>query len=213
MALVTVLAGAVLLDGSLSRLDGALLLAGIAVYVLRSALAKREIGHDVEEITEEEMSHHPTRKSLWRGLGIAFVGLIMLALGAKFLVDGVSDLARALGVPEYIISLSIVAFGTSLPELVTSVQAARKGHPEIAVANVLGSNVFNLLAVLGLGASVAPIAVPAGVLARDLWIMAAATAACLPIMLTGGRVTRLEGGLLALVYLGYAAVLLIHQTR
>ena len=212
MAVITLVAGYMLIDGTLGRIEGSMLLVGIVLYVLRSAGAKDTIGPEVEELAKEEESRHHTKPSIGKGLLLSLVGLVMLVGGAELLVRAVSEIASAIGVPEYIITLSVVAFGTSLPELVTSIQAARRGHAEMAVANVLGSNVFNLLAVLGLGALVAPLDIPAGVLSRDIWVMGAATAACLPIMLTGGRITRKEGGLLAAAYLAYVAVLFLHTT-
>jgi cation:H+ antiporter len=134
-------------------------------------------------------------------------GLILLALGARWLVDGATAIAEALGVSELVIGLTIVAAGTSLPEIATSVLAALRGERDIAVGNVVGSNLFNLMAVLGLGSIVAPEGVPvsAGALTFDIPVMIAAAIGILPICFTGYLIARWEGVLLMGYYVAYAA--------
>ena len=112
-------------------------------------------------------------------------------------------MARDLGVSETLIGLTIVAVGTSLPELVTSVVAARKGESDVALGNILGSNVFNLLGILGITAMVTPLAVPAEILSSDLWIMLAVTLALLAVAITGWKISRREGAVFLLGYVAY----------
>jgi len=136
---------------------------------------------------------------------------VLLVLGARALVDGASGLARAFGVSELLIGLTVVAGGTSLPELATSVVASLRGQRDIAVGNVVGSCLFNLLAVLGLAAAIAPegVRVAPGAMAFDLPVMLAVAVACLPVFLTGHRIARWEGALFLGYYAAYVALLLL----
>ena len=129
------------------------------------------------------------------------VGLVLLVFGAGWLVDGATEVARQLGVSELVIGLTIVAAGTSLPELATSIVAALRGERDIAVGNVVGSNTFNLLGVLGMAAIVAPNGIVVADQARnfDIPVMVAVAVACLPVFFTGHLIARLEGGM----FLGY----------
>ena len=128
---------------------------------------------------------------------------MLTLLGARFLVEGAVGIATAAGVPEVVIGLTIVAVGTSLPELVTSVTAARRGHAEVAFGNVLGSNIFNILGILGITALVRPMAVPPQVMAVDIWVMAATTAVLIVAAATGQGVSRREGLALLALYVAY----------
>ena len=123
-------------------------------------------------------------------------GLAGLVIGGELLVRGAVRTAGALGVSPLIIGLTLVGFGTSTPELVTSVQAALLGSPGVAVGNIVGSNIFNILGILGVTALVEPLAAPAEIIAFDVWVMVAATAALIWVAATGARVTRGEGALL-----------------
>jgi cation:H+ antiporter len=137
-------------------------------------------------------------------------GLLCLAFGSDFFVDGAVQLARIWGMSELVIGLTIVAAGTSLPEVATSITAAIKGQREIAVGNVIGSNLFNLLGVLGVSAAVSPAGLPiSGAMLRfDFPVMWVVAALSLPIMFTGARVSRGEGLFLFCGYVGYTAFLL-----
>ena len=138
-------------------------------------------------------------------------GLVFLIAGSKVLLIGAVGIAHGLGVSEAVIGLTLVAVGTSLPELTISVIAALRRHADVAVGNVLGSNIFNLLSVLGLTSLIAPggINVPPGVLAFDLPIMIAIAIACLPIFYTGNLVARWEGALFLCYYIAYVAYIII----
>jgi len=150
-----------------------------------------------------------------RNGGLILGGLVLLVLGAQWIVTGAVDLAQRLGVSELVIGLTIVAGGTSLPELATSVLAGLQGRREMAVGNVLGSNLLNLLAVLGLSALVAPDGVPAApsVLWFDLPVMIATAVACLPIFFTGQVVARWEGTLFLGYYGAYVGYLFLAATQ
>ncbi len=162
----------------------------------------------------------PARAGSSRGLDIVFVigGLALLVGGAQALVAAAVTFARVLGVGEVVIGLTIVAIGTSLPEVAASVMAAVKGERDIAVGNVVGSCVFNILGVLGLSglaAAMLPgsagLPVPASVMHFDLWVMLAAFVACLPVFLTGREVARWEGGVFVAYYAAYTAYLVMRS--
>jgi cation:H+ antiporter len=141
---------------------------------------------------------------------LVLAGLALLVFGAKWLVDAAVAFARAAGVSELVIALTIVAAGTSMPEVATSVTAALKGERDIAVGNVVGSNVFNILGCLGVSGLVGGgLPVPAAALAFDLWVMLAAAFACLPVFLTGREIARWEGGLFIGYYFAYTAFLVL----
>ncbi len=192
------------LNGYLGRWEGMLLFAGIIVYTVFLIWQSRRESKAVQEEYATEYGERETRTWQHTALNVllAVGGLALLILGARWLVDGATQLARFFGVSDLIIGLTIVAAGTSLPEVAASIVAALRGERDIAVGNVVGSNIFNLLAVLGLAGIVAPgegLAVAPGVLAIDLPFMVAVAVACLPIFFTGGTVVRWEG----VVFLGY----------
>ncbi|MBP8203941.1 MAG: sodium:calcium antiporter, partial [Pseudomonas sp.] len=147
-------------------------------------------------------------------LGLIIVGLVLLVSGSNFLVEGAVTLARTLGISELVIGLTVVAVGTSLPELATSVLAAIKGERDIAVGNIVGSNIFNLLCVLGLASMISPeaIKVAANALAFDFPVMIAVAVACLPIFFAGYRINRWEGLLFVAYYVAYTAYLVLSST-
>jgi cation:H+ antiporter len=147
-------------------------------------------------------------------VGLVVVGLIALVLGSKLLVSAAVAIAQGLGISELVVGLTIVAAGTSLPEVATSVVAALKGERDIAVGNVVGSNVFNLLGVLGLSSALSPdgIQVAGQALQFDLPVMVAVAVACLPIFATGREIARWEGGLFLAYYIAYTTWLVMTAT-
>jgi len=193
------------LDGSIARLEGAVLFAGVVTYTTFLAIqSRRESNKAVQREYEQEYRARPAGLAqIALNLALIVVGLGMLVVGSRWLVDGAVALARALGVDEVVIGLTIVAGGTSLPEVATSVMASIRGERDIAVGNAVGSNIFNLLSVLGLAAIVAPNAVDVApsLLAFDMPVMLAVAIACLPIFFTGYTIARWEG----LIFLGYYA--------
>lgn len=217
---VSALVGWMALDGRINRVEGALLFAGLIAYNLAAIRASRATRPAVEAQYEafygEAEAVAERGRSPWLGsLSLLGLGIAGLILGARWLVDGATTAARALGVSELIIGLTIVAVGTSLPELVTSVLAAIRGERDIAAGNVIGSNIFNLLSVLGFTALLAPqgVPVPAAAIAFDLPVMLAASIACLPIFFVGNRISRWEGVLFLMYYAVYVAYLLLEAVE
>ena len=208
---ISVLAGLLFLDLSLTRLEGAILLAGffgLIGWTVFTALRNR--GDVLAAETEQELAAHAM--PLGRALFWLVVGLVLLIVSSRILVWGAVTVAEALGVSDLVIGLTIVALGTSLPELAASVIAARKGEHDIAIGNVVGSNMFNLLAVVGIAGVIAPLPeMPEAVLYRD-WPVMAAMLVALFVMAYGfrgqGRINRVEGSVLLLAYTLYTGYLL-----
>jgi len=188
------------LDGEIGRWEGALLFAGVISYTVWTVRRSRRELRDQAEAD----AAGPVVSSRTRQLAEIAAGLALLILGSKWLVDAAVTIARHLGVSDLIIGLTIIAVGTSLPELATSVLASLRGQRDIAVGNVVGSNIFNILSVLGLSALVAPggLPVPLAALTFDLPVMLAVAVVCLPIFMAGHRIARWEG----LMFLGYYGV-------
>jgi len=146
-----------------------------------------------------------------RDIGLVVLGIVLLNIGAKFLVDSAVEIAEHFGVSELVIGLTIVAVGTSLPELATSVVAAIRGERDIAVGNVVGSNLFNILCVVGMTAIVVPegLRVAPGALSFDIPVMIAVSVAALPIFFNGYRIERWEGGLFLFYYVAYVLYVIL----
>jgi cation:H+ antiporter len=193
----TLLVSGLLLDGTLARWQGAILVALLALYVtlsLRDARRKAPLDH--------EMVPPQLPGSVPRDLAVMLAGLFLLAVGARGLVSGGSGIAEILGVPPAIVGLSVIAIGTSLPELATSVVAAVRGEGDLALGNVVGSNLFNLLGILGVAAVVRPLAAP-GLAALDLGVMLGAVLLLFPLATTRRTLGRAEGALLLVLFLAY----------
>jgi cation:H+ antiporter len=192
-------------DGAIGRLDGALLVAGAIAYTTIAILEGRRAG------AASEPGAGPEPGPGWRNGAFVVAGLALLVFGSRLLVDAATSFARALGVSELIIGLTIVAAGTSLPEVATSVMAAMRGEREIAAGNAVGSNIANLLIVLGLAGLISPVpvAVAPGVLDFDLPVMALVAVACVPIFTSDFTIARAEGALLLAAYALYTAYLVL----
>ncbi len=211
LAGVTALAGVLAWNGSLSRMDGAILLGVFAVLMTWSIIEGMRGDNDALALeTSTELKAHAM--PLPRALMWLAVGLLVLIVSSRLLVWGAVAIAQALGVSDLIIGLTVVAVGTSLPELASCVAAARKGEHDIALGNVLGSNLFNTLAVVGIASAIAPLEVATEVLSRDFVVMAGLT---LLLFVLGwgwrgrlGRINRVEGAVLVSIYLGYTLLLL-----
>ncbi|MDH5540534.1 MAG: calcium/sodium antiporter [Rhizobacter sp.] len=203
-------------DDSLGLLDGALLFALLLAYTGFLVVQSRAAGA-AEARDEYAAGIRPAAASAWDArpavqLALVVAGLACLVFGSDWLVQASVSFARSLGVSDLVIGLTIVAAGTSMPEVATSVAAALKGERDIAVGNVVGSCTFNLLGGLGLAGLVAGsggIPIPPSTLNFDLWIMIAAAAACLPVFLTGREIARWEGGLFLLCYVAYVVYLIL----
>lgn len=205
MVAIVLLVPLLLLDARVSRLEGFLLMAGIVTYVVVNIrLARRASTSEVESEFEEGVPK-PTG-SIALDLLLIAAGLGVLALGAWLLTENSVAIARGFGISEAVIGLTVVAFGTSVPELAASLVAALKKEPDIAIGNVIGSNVFNVLAVLGAAAAAAPLEA-GGIGWFETVSMVVLSVAVLPVIWTGMRVSRLEGGLLLALYMLYTAVI------
>jgi cation:H+ antiporter len=206
----TGLSAALAWDGVLTRGDSLLLLAVFVVLIAWSIVAVRGQDSDtlaVETAAELRQGAMPLQRALiWLALG-----LLVLVVSSRLLVWGAVAIAQSLGVSDAVIGLTVVAIGTSLPELAACIAAARKGEDDIALGNVLGSSLFNTLAVVGLAGAIAPMDIEPALLTRDLPVMAGLTVVVF-VMGWGfkgpGRINRVEGGLLVLAYLAYTAWLL-----
>ncbi len=205
------------LDGAIGRLDGLLLFAGIMAYTFFAIHQSRQETAEAAAGPELPLGRADRQESgqTWRQIGFVIAGLALLALGARWLITGAVSLARLLGLSELVIGLTVVAVGTSLPEIATSVMASLRGECDIAVGNVVGSNLFNILSVLGLAAAVAPegVAVPPGAQRFDLPFMIAVALACLPIFFTGYRIARWEGTLFLAYYIAYTMYLILDAVK
>jgi len=199
------------LDHSIGSRDGTLFLGLLTAYVLWSIRVGREEREDVQASFAGAIPAGERRGRVTRQIVLVLLGLGLLAIGAHWLVGGAVQIARLLGVQELVIGLTVVAVGTSLPELVTSIMAALRGERELAVGNVIGSNLFNILGVLGMAAVLAPEGIPVSpaALSLDIPIMIATAIACLPIFFTGHLVARWEGGLFFFYYLAYTTYLIV----
>ena len=181
-------------NGNLGRIEGAVLVVGILVYL---AMCLRSAG--------DEPAVEPAVMPVWKALGLVVVGLAALVGGAQLLVDSATVIARTFGVSEAVIGLTIVAVGTSLPEFATTITAAIKGQRDIALGNVIGSNIFNVLSILGITALIAPIPVEGRFLAIDVPFMLAVSLALTMMIWRLHGFGRIVGGLMLLVYAGYVA--------
>jgi len=203
------------LDGRVSRLEGGILGAGFLAHLLFMLREQRAAMNANPNEAESDRAGQRNRKEWARNILLMLAGLALLVIGSNWLVNGAVALARALGVSELILGLTIIAIGTSLPELATSLIAGLRGAREIAVGNIIGSNIFNLLAGLGLIALVAPggVQVSQAALRFDIPVMIAAATACLPIFYIGHRISRWEGGLFFGYYVAYAIYLILTATH
>ncbi len=194
--------------GALSRPLGALFVVLLAAYLVYTYRTERCAPDASGALHEAEAEQIPTVAMASPVAAVmAAAGIGVLVFGATLLVDGAITVAREFGVSETVIGLSVVALGTSLPELATSAVAAFRREADVAIGNVVGSNIYNVLGILGATALIQPIAVPAEIMAVDIWVMLAATIVLVVFALTGLRINRWEGALLLAGYVGYIGYL------
>jgi cation:H+ antiporter len=219
MISVSVLAFLFGMDGNINRLEGVILFAGIIAYTIflimqsrKEKLAKAAAAKD--EFAAEYSEKPQGTADVLKNLVFIGVGLVLLVVGSRWLVDGATAIARSIGVDDVVIGLTIVAAGTSLPEVATSILASIRGERDIAVGNVVGSNIFNILSVLGLTGIVAPAGLPvaASIQNFDMIIMMIVALACLPIFFTGLEIKRWEGAIFLLYYVAYTVYLVFNAT-
>ncbi len=194
-------------NGVLGRLDALVLLLSLTGYLIFAVITERAHSSPVTHMHEQEatMTAHWPARTLMIGLSI-LAGLVLLIAGSQVLLAGAVGLATQWGVSEAVIGLTLVAVGTSLPELSISVIATLRRQADVAVGNVLGSNIFNVLGILGVSALLQPLPVTPRIAAFDQWVMLVASVLLLVMLLTGKRLSRMEGGILLLGYIAYATV-------
>lgn len=203
-------------NGYINRWEGLLLLGGALFYTVYSILRSRaETRASREEFERELPAARTSPRELLLQLAYVIIGLVMLVGGSKLLVDRAVELAEFLGISKLVVGLTVVAIGTSLPEIATSVIAVLRGQRDIAVGNVVGSNIFNILLVMGMSGLVAQspgVVVSPAALQFNLPIMLAVSFACLPIFYTGFRISRWEGALFLAYYAAYLLFLFLRAT-
>ncbi len=207
---VTLLAGALMLDKELSRADAVVLVVVLVALIGWSIRQARSRANDAlaSDVETEVVSHHLTRRAAWTWL---VVGIALLVISSRILVWGAVGIAEQLGWSDLVIGLTVVAIGTSAPELASSIAAVRKGENDLALGNIIGSNLFNTLGVIGLAGMISPAAVSSDLITRDLPVVLGLTIALVVFAiwpLGRGRVTRIEGGLLVAAFAVYIGVLL-----
>ena len=183
--------------------QGIIMIALLVAYLVASYRAELKSGNDTDTGMEAIEEAGAAPRSAWIALVLVVGGIVGLAAGSELLVRGALVIARAAGVSETVIGLTLVAFGTSLPELATAIVAALRGHTEVALGNVLGSNIFNILLILGALFIITPVTVAPEVLSYDIWILAGATAIAVPVMLLGKRIGRVSGAAFVLLYVAF----------
>ena len=205
------------LDQKIGKLDGGLFLLGGILYTSFLLIQSRRQNVSPEEFTEEfdVIPKEKSTKEWLINLGLLAIGLVMVVLGSDWLVSGATTIAQALGISELVIGLTVVALGTSLPELATSITASLKGEGDIAVGNIVGSNIFNILIVLGTAGIFAPSGVEVSLAAinLNLPIMIAVAIAALPIFFTDNLISRWEGIFFWLYYIVYSVFLFLRSTE
>ena len=210
---VTLLLFMFALDGQISRVDGIIFFIGGVLYTLSLIYQSSKQGAEQDEFAEEYGFSGEVTPVVWlKNIVFIIGGSSLLILGSNWLVDSAVTIAEYFGVSNLLIGLTIIALGTSLPELATSVVASFRGERDIAVGNVLGSNIFNILAVLGIAGTLSPAAINVNptVLSFDMLVAVAVAFACLPIFYSGKRIDRLEGSLFLFYYLAYNGYLVLN---
>lgn len=218
---VPVLIGAALLllglslDGVIRRWEGLVLLVVYVVYAVFVVRKSRQESAAVKLEYEEEFGAPLRGRRIGWSIGLTLAGLALCVLGARWCVDGAVQLARAFGLSELVIGLTVVAAGTSLPEVVTSLVATVRGHRDIAIGNVIGASIYNALAIAGVSGLVKPdgLAVARSVVTFDLPVMVAVGVACLPIFFTGHMIARWEGAVFLGYYAAYTSYLVLAAQR
>ena len=209
MVLATLAFIAMAFTGEFTAVKGMVLLSGLFMFLIFSA-KKRTKKEDYQEILDE-LEGVPKKPDSFRASALMiFAGLVGLSIGAHFFVSGAVVFAHTMGVSDAVIGLTLVAFGTSIPELVTAIAAAMHRHCDVAIGNVIGSNIFNLLGIIGVTSFFGTIPVPEGFLKFDLWVMLFAALTFVPICLYNRNVTRKLGIVFFLAYIGY--ILILAQT-
>jgi cation:H+ antiporter len=214
MIVVSILFLLVALDGTISRLEGGFLFLCVLSYtfwLVREALQKKRENAELARESEQEFGAlKKTGSSIWTAVLLVVVGLGIVMLGAEWLIEGAILTAKSFGVSDAVVGLTIVAAGTSLPEVVASIMATLKGERDIAIGNVVGSNIYNILAILGLTGLIVPqgLVVSADMLRIDIPIMIVVAMVCWPFFRSGKELSRVEGAIFLIAYVAYTAFLI-----
>jgi cation:H+ antiporter len=217
LAIVTLLCLVVARDGEIQRIDAALFIliyVAFTAYLVRlvrrqmNPIEVREMSDEVAELAQTTKSPAKDRPRASTALLLVAVGSALLGFGAQATVAGAEEIAKVLGLSDRIIGLTVVSIGTGLPEAVTSLVSSVRGRDDVAIGNVIGSNLFNILGILGISGAIAPVPVHPEIIASDMWWMLGATFIMFPLMYTGSRINRWEGALLLVVYGSYLTFLL-----
>ena len=196
-------------SGIILRWQGGVMFAVLLAYIGYSYWSdthRNEAAAELHAAEAEEFTDD--RLTLWLSIVFLVVGIAILIGGSKMLVEGAVSIARGAGVSEAVIGLTLVAVGTSLPELATGVIAAARGHTAVAIGTVLGSNIFNIMGMLGITAMVTPLPINPQIAGFDMWIMLAVTAALIPVLVTGWRLDRIEASVFLAAYAAYVAAII-----
>ncbi|MCA8868188.1 MAG: calcium/sodium antiporter [Rhodobacteraceae bacterium] len=211
MLATTVIFIALCFSGPLYYWQGVILLALLAAMLAETVLTAQKHRKNGEKLPEEHaevLEGADPSMPYWKVVMFLVLGLVGLSLGADLLVDGAVGIAREFGLSEAVIGLTLVAIGTSLPELATTVMAALRRHADVALGNVIGSNIFNILAIMGVTSFFGPVEIDQDFLSFDLWVMLAAALVIAPFVFGKYNITRLWGGILSALYLLYILMLL-----
>ncbi|NNL59582.1 MAG: calcium/sodium antiporter [Nitrosopumilus sp.] len=197
------LLSAIIFDGKIDFIDGIILIAGIIGFLIFSYKSSKKES-DIETVKSQQVTQ---KRFLTKSLILVAIGLGLLTAGAFLTVDNAVVIAKSVGISELVIGLTLVAIGTSLPELITSVIAARKGHSDLSIGNIVGSNIFNIFAIIGIASVIVGIQVNEKII-LDVIVMIAFSAILIPIMRSGFKVSRKEGLFLLVGYITYVIILL-----
>ena len=204
LAVATILCVITAMTGMVERATGLIFATLLVGYVVYACIGdRRQVAADAADAESEIDIAAAQATGLGRAVLMIVAGLALMIFGAGLLVDAAVELAQQLGVSDAVIGLTLVALGTSLPELVTSVVAALRGHNDVGFGNIVGSNIYNILGILGITAVVTPVEIPVEIMQVDVWVMTAATALLLWAAFTGWRVCRAEGGAMLAGYVAY----------
>ncbi|MEM6915638.1 MAG: calcium/sodium antiporter [Verrucomicrobiota bacterium] len=212
LMVATLLFCLMLADGEIGRIEGGVLFAGVITYtVFQLVMARKACESPLADEFECEIDPKAAESDpIFKLVALILLGLVGLYFGAEWLERGGVSIAKRLKVPEAVISLTLIAFSTSVPELATSIVASLKKEGDIIIGNVIGSCIFNLLCVIGITATISPL-VTTQIEMTDLWVMVALTGLLIPLLATGRKVSRIEGGVLLAGYVGYTAYLFVSR--
>ncbi|MDG1915447.1 MAG: calcium/sodium antiporter [Crocinitomix sp.] len=214
MLLATALFAVFALDGEIQRYEGAILfviLVAFTYWLIRNSRrkTKKEMAAAAIDVNDDDDEVAKVKDKPLLSILFLLIGFTGLLFGADWLVHGAIDIATHFGMEERVIAVTVVAFGTSIPELITSGVAAIKGETDISIGNLIGSNVFNIMAVIGLTAIIRPIGVSSSIISSDMWWMIAIAVALIPLMILGRKIGRFKGTLLLGTYIAYITILVI----